>query len=138
MTGTAIGWAARVAPATPHPEVSHPLSPEGGGGANPGRGPTTRVDRGYVGTLDVEARSELFELAVLLAYVVKRAGLTVDDARKTGGRTRVGALLALTELRRPRLSTLRLLADQWQIPRSVMDDIAAACPAAIAPENEET
>lgn len=95
------------------------------------------VDRGYVGTLDAEARSDLFELAVLLAFVAKRCGLSTKDAAKTAGRTRLGELLALTEIRRMRLSTLYLLADQWGVPRPVMDDIAAAHPAAIAPEMDE-
>lgn len=131
-------WAPRVAPATPQGQEIRQRTPEGGPGGDRPRGPTTSVDRGYVGILDAEARYDLFELSVLLAYVAKRCGLTPKDAAKTGGKTRVGELLALTEVRRMRKSTLYLLADQWQVPRSVMDDIAKACPAAIALEIEET
>lgn len=131
-------WAPRVAPATPPGQEIRQETPEGGTGGDRPNGPTTSVDLGYVGILDAEARSDLFQMAALLAYVAKRCGMTPKEAAKTGGKTRVGELLIMTEARRMRLSTLHLLADQWKVPRFVMDDIAAACPAAIAEEMDAT
>jgi hypothetical protein len=133
LNGSVVG----VAPATPRGQESQSFSPEGGERGERPQGPTTRVDRGYVGTLDDEARSDLFELSVLLAYVARRAGMSPRDAAKSAGRARIGELLALTEVRRMRVSTLYTLADKWGVPREVMDDIAAACPAAIADETGE-
>lgn len=111
--------------------------PEGGVGGDRPRNPTAGVDRGYVGTLDVAARSDLFEVAVLLAFVAKRVGLTPAVAAKACNRARLGDLMSLAGVRRVRVSTLMELADQWQVPRQVMSDIADAHPAAIAPESDE-
>jgi hypothetical protein len=141
MLQQAETWAPRVAPATPPGQEIRQETPEGGTGGDRPNGPTTSVldlvDHGYIGILDERARFDLFNLAILLGFVVKRQGLTIRDAAKTGGRSRVGDLLLMNEVRRMRMSTLYLLADLWQVPRSVMDDIAAACPAAIAAETDE-
>lgn len=136
MLGQQQTWAPRGSAAAPQGQASHPVPPEGGAGGAGSRRSTTSVDRGYVGLLDAEARSDLFDLAVLLAFVAKRCGMTPREAARSAGRVRLGELLALTEIRKMRLSTLHQLADKWGVPPSVMDDIAAAHPAAIAPESE--
>jgi hypothetical protein len=137
MTGAPPTEQQGMASASPQGQEIHQDPPEGGVRGDRPRSPTTGVDRGYVATLDDAARSDLFEVAVLVAYVAKRVGLAPADAAKACNRARLGALMSLTEVRRVRLSTLMALADQWQVPRQVMSDIAAAHPAAIAAEMDE-
>lgn len=105
-------------------------SPEGGGTVSSALG----VDLDYVGTLTAEQCIDLFRLAGLLRAVIRRQGVTSTEAKKRSQWGRLGALLALTDARRPTFSTLKRFADGMGVPAEVLEEIVAACPHAIAAE----
>lgn len=88
----------------------------------------------YVGTLTAEQCIDLFRLAGLLRAVIRRQGVTSTEAKKRSQWGRLGALLALTDARRPTLATLARFADGLGVPAEVLGEIVAACPHAIAGE----
>lgn len=104
--------------------------PVGGGSVGSALG----VDLDYVGTLTADQCVDLFRLAGLLRAVLKRQKVSSTEAKKRSEWDRLGALLALTDARRPTLRTLDRFAAGMGVPPEILADIVGACPAAIAPE----
>lgn len=97
-------------------------------------GPVLGFDLDYLGQLTIDEATDLLRLAGLLRQILQSADISVADAKKRSGWTRLGSLLAVTEARRPTLAQLERFAVALDAPPDSIPLIVAACPAAVAPE----
>lgn len=113
-------------------EGSVATSPDGSTVGGPAGGSALGVDLDYVGMLTAKQCVDLFRLAGLLRAVLKRQGVSSMEAKRRAKWDRLGALLALTEARRPTLATLERFAVGMDVPADILRDIVAVCPCAIS------
>lgn len=97
-------------------------------------GPVLGVEADY--GLTLEAAGDLFRLATFLRHILTRQQMTSTQAKKAARWDRLGSLLALTEARRPTLTTLERFAEATCAPPGSAVLLASEVPHAIAPERE--